>query len=138
MDRRRFLLTSLAGAVAAPLAVEAQQAGKMWRIGVLTPGIAQGGGARIPEFRQRLRELGYIEGQNVTLEYRAADGKAERYPGLAAEMVRLNVDVIVAVGNPAVEAAQKATTSIPIVMNQTSDSVATGFVASLVRLHGWQ
>jgi len=133
MERRTFLRAIGLGVLAVPLTAEAQQAGRIWRIGVLTPGVVQGGGARIPEFRQRLRELDYIEGQNVTLEYRAADGKAERYPGLAAELVRLNVDVIVAVGNPAVEAAQKATTSIPIVMNQTSDPVATGFVGSLAR-----
>ena len=122
---------------AAPLAAEAQ-AGKVWRIGILTPGVVQAGSPspRIAALQQRLRELGYIEGQNVALEFRSGGARVERYPGLAAELVRLEVDVIVAVTNLAIEAAQKATTSIPIVMNQATDPVATGFVASVARPGG--
>ena len=121
--------------LAAPLAAEAQ-AGRAWRIGYLTPAGVESGNPFLPAFRQRLRELGYIKGQNVTLEIRSADGREERYPGLAAELVRLNVDVIVAPSNPAIAAAQNATTSIPIVMLIASDPVATGFVASLARPGG--
>ena len=113
MDRRRFLVTSLAGAFAAPLAAEAQ-AGTGLRIGVLWSA-GEDAAPFIGAFRQGLRELGN-KGQDAALEIRNADGKPERLPGLAAELVRLKVDVILAQSNPAIAAAQKATTSIPIVM----------------------
>jgi len=87
-------------------------------------------------FRQAISELGDVEGQNIAFEIRSADGRPERLPGLAAELVRLKVDVLVASSNVAVAAAQKATTSIPIVMTNTSDPVALGFVASLARPGG--
>jgi len=118
--------------VLAPLAADAQ-AGQVPRIGILAPGAAT---PIIVPFRQALRELGDVEGQNVALEFRSSDGSPERLPGLAAELVRLKVDVIVAVSNLAVAAAQKATTTIPIVMTNTSDPVASGFVASLARPGG--
>ena len=118
---------------AAPLAAAAQP-GRI-RIGYLTAG-EEAESPRNAAFRQRLRELGYVEGQNVALEIRAAAGRLERLPGLAAELVRLKVDIIVANNSPAIEAAQKATTSIPIVMSAATDPVATGFVASLARPGG--
>jgi len=118
-----------------PLAGEAQ-GGKVPRIGMLSTLTAEESAPSIDVFRQGLRELGYVEGQNVALEMRSADAKLERLPGLAAELVALNVDVIVARANPAIAAAQTATTSIPIVMTVASDPVATGFVASLPRPGG--
>jgi len=87
-------------------------------------------------FREGLRELGYVEGQNVAFELRSAEGKVEHLPDLAAELVRLKVDIILASSNQSVEAAQKATTSIPIVMTGTTDPVASGFVSSLARPGG--
>jgi putative ABC transport system substrate-binding protein len=119
--------------LAAPLAAMAQ-AGRV-RIGYLTAG-DEARNPRNAAFRQRLRELGYVEGQDVTLEIRAAAGKLDRLPGLAAELVRLKVDVIVANNSPAIDAARKATTSIPIVMSAATDPVATGFVTSLARPGG--
>src|SRR5262245_54146353 len=117
----------------APSAAQAQ-AGKVWVIGYPSPGAV--GALYLDAFRQRLRELGYVEGQNVRSEIRSAEGKPERYPSLVAELVRLKVDVIVAPSNPVIAAAQKATTSIPIVMVIASDPVATGFVAGLARPGG--
>jgi putative ABC transport system substrate-binding protein len=118
---------------AVPLAAGAQ-AEKVLRIGylVVVAEVGEPGAA----FRQRLRELGYIEGQNVALVIRSADGRSDTFPGLAAELVRLKVDVIVTGTNPGVAAAQKATTSIPIVMTASTDPVASGFVASLARPGG--
>ncbi len=130
---RTALAATLAlGLLAAPLAAPAQQApGKTARIGVL-------GRVSLPfdAFREGLRELGYVEGQNIAIEYRFADGKDERLPGLAAELVRLKVDVIVAVSPPATEAAKQATSTIPIVFPVSGDPVAEGFVASLARPGG--
>ena len=123
----------------APPAAEAQ-AGKVFRIGVLiVSAAAPGPGNPLPSvtaFRQGLRELGYVEGQNVALEIRSTDGRPEKLPDLAAELVRLKVDVIFAPSNPVIAAAQEATTSIPIVMSNASDPVASGFVASLARPGG--
>ena len=108
MDRRRFLLTSLAGAVAPPLAAEGQQAGKIPRIGFLVAASASDPSFErwIEAFRQGLRDLGYVEGRNIVIEYRYADGKYERLPALAAELVRLKVDVIVSHGTPGPLAAK--------------------------------
>ena len=133
MKRRAFFGGVPCGLLAAPLAAEAQ-AGKIWRIGYL-PSAAAENPPRVA-FRQRLRELGYVEGQNVTFEIRSAEGNLERFPALAAELVRLNVDIIVAWGDPASGAAQKATTSIPIVMVAATDPIAAGFVASLAQPGG--
>jgi putative ABC transport system substrate-binding protein len=136
VDRRRFLLTSLAGALAGPLAVEAQQTGKVPRIGALAGATAATYAARFDSFRQGLRELGYVEGQNIAIEYRYAHGKLERLADLAAELVRLNVDVIFAVAAPETAAARQATTSIPIVFAGHGDPVGTGHVASLAKPGG--
>jgi putative tryptophan/tyrosine transport system substrate-binding protein len=136
VDRRRFLLTSLAGAVAAPLAAEAQQAAKVARIGYLSTNLAAN--PHIQEaFRQGLRDLGYVEGRNVVIEYRDAEGKPERLPALAAELVALKVDVIVAAaGNHIALAAKQATRTLPIVFAAASDPVAFGLVTSLARPGG--
>ncbi len=89
--------------------------------------------ARTEAFRQGLRELGYVEGKNIVIEWRSAEGKLDRLPALAAELVRLKVDVIVTGGPTATRAAKEATSTIPIVMTQDSDPVGNGFVASLAR-----
>jgi len=136
MDRRLFLLTSLAGALAAPLAAEAQQAGKVYRIGVLEVVAAVSNAANLSAFKQGLREHGYIEGQNLVIEYRSADGRAERFSDLANELVQLKVDVIVTRGTPAALAAKQATRTIPIVMALSGDPAAEGIVASLARPGG--
>jgi putative tryptophan/tyrosine transport system substrate-binding protein len=136
MDRRRFLLTSLAGALAAPLAAEPQQAGKVSRIGYLSAGALPTYPTFENAFREGLRELGYVEGRNIALEYRWAEGKYERLPELAAELVRLKVDVILAVSTPAAQAAKAATRTIPIVFTLVADPVASGLVSSLARPSG--
>jgi putative ABC transport system substrate-binding protein len=135
MDRRRFLLTSLTGALAAPLAAEAQQAVKVARIGFLATNLAAN--PRLPEaFRQGLRDLGYVEGRNVMVEYRDAEGKLERLPALAAELVALKVDVIVAPGTPQALAAKHTTRTLPIVFTAAGDPVTDGLVTSLARPGG--
>jgi putative tryptophan/tyrosine transport system substrate-binding protein len=138
VDRRRFMLISLAGALAPPLASTAQQAGSLSRIGFLAPGSPSE--PRFPRFlqafRQGLRELGYVEGQNIVVELRWAEGQYDRLPGLAAELVRLKVDVIVAGGPRAIQAAKQATETIPIVMVNVSDPLTMGLVASLARPGG--
>ncbi|HEV3028528.1 MAG TPA: ABC transporter substrate-binding protein, partial [Planctomycetota bacterium] len=135
MDRRGFLGTLAGGLLAAPLTGEAQAAGKVVRIGVLELGSELTSGPQ-EAFRQGLRELGYVEGQNVVLEYRFAEGRAERLPDFAAELVRLRMDVIVAGGTPAPLAAKHATGTIPIVMSSAGDPVGTGLVASLAKPGG--
>jgi ABC-type uncharacterized transport system substrate-binding protein len=124
--------------VSAALSAQAQQATKNARIGFLSP--SSSSDARMKDvleaFRQGLRELGYVEGRTITVEARWADGKYDRLPALAAELVRLRVDVIVAVAAPAIRAAKEATTTIPIVMAVVVDPVATGLVASLARPEG--
>jgi putative tryptophan/tyrosine transport system substrate-binding protein len=118
--------------------VEAQQAKKNAEIGFLHPGLSEGASnPQLEGLRQGLRELGYAEGKNITIEYRFAEGKLERLPDLAAELVRLKVDVIVAAGGtPAILAAKNATSAIPIVFPTVSDPVALGIVASLARPGG--
>ena len=115
---------------------EAQQPAKIPRIGYLTASSLSVNPARIEAFRQGLRELGYIEGKNIVIEWRSSEGKADRLPALAAELVRLKVDVIVTSGPVATRAAKEATTTIPIVMAQDIDPVGSGFVASLARPGG--
>jgi ABC-type uncharacterized transport system substrate-binding protein len=117
-------------------AVEAQQPQKIHRIGVLGATSPATIAARLDAFRQGLRELGYIEGKNIVVEYRYADGKLNRVPALAAEMVRLNVEVILTGGSAATRPAKEATTTIPIVMAQDTDPVGNGFVTSLARPGG--
>lgn len=114
---------------AASFAAEAQNAPKLPRIGVL----AQDQSPELDAFRQGLRELGYVEGQTIAIEWRSADDRPERFSGLAAELVRLKLDVIVAPNNTAVAAASKASATIPVVMVYPSDPVALGFVDSLAR-----
>ena len=121
----------VAGAVA-----EAQQPTKIPRIGYLTAGSLSAQSARIEAFRQGLRELGYAEGKNFVIEYRYAEGKFDRLPELAAELVRLKVDIIVSAGPIVTRAAKEATVTIPIVMAQDADPVGSGFVASLARPGG--
>ena len=135
MERRTFMGLVSGGLLAAPLAAEAQQAGKVWRIGVLSPGPSTGSG--FPALvRQSLRELGYVEGLNLAIEWRDAEGKTERFDDLAAELVRLKVDVIVAIVPAATLAAKRSTASIPIVMVNTPDPVQLGLVVSLGRPGG--
>ena len=136
--RRREFLGMLWGAPAAwPLAARAQTA-KVARIGYLITGALESPETRMNRdaFRLGLTELGYIEGRNIVIEYRAADGKIERLPGLATELVGLKVDLIVALATPAGRAAQQATTTIPIVVTAMGDPVRDGLVASLARPGG--
>jgi putative ABC transport system substrate-binding protein len=115
---------------------QAQQAGKIPRIGWLTGPSLAANSARIEAFRQGLRELGYVEGKNIVVEYRSAEGKLDRLPALAAELVRLKVDIIVSGGLGPTRAAKEATITIPIVMTNDGDPVGTGIVASLARPGG--
>ncbi len=134
ITRRKFVFALGAGALAAPLACFAQpQRSKVARIGLLEAGSASSSVSRREALIAGLRELGYVEGKNIIIEYRWAEGKYERLPGLAAELVQMKVDVIVASSAVAIRAAQQATTTIPIVMVGTSDPVSSGFVASLAR-----
>ena len=133
MDRRAFLGTLAGGLLAEPLAAEAQQAANVARIGWLGFGVRS---ARPEDFLQGLRELGYVEGRNVVIEYRSAEGKLEQLPTLAAELVSLKVDVIVAQSTAAALAAKQATQAIPIVFGAVSDPVGTGLVASFARPGG--
>jgi putative ABC transport system substrate-binding protein len=116
--------------------VQAQQPAGIHRIGILSPSSGSVFPARVEAFRQRLRQLGYVEGKNIFIEYRYAEGKPERVPDLAAELVRLKVDVIVTVGPGATLAAKKASGTIPIVFASASDPVGTGLVSSLARPGG--
>jgi putative ABC transport system substrate-binding protein len=111
-----FILAFALIVIAAPLAVDAQPAGKVYRIGILEAIPAARNAANLDALRKGLRDLGYIEGRNLVLEYRSADGRAERFPDLAAELVRLRVDLIMARGTPATRAAKEATETIPVVM----------------------
>ncbi len=131
----RFALGALLVALSFP--AEAQQPGKVYRIGILAGNSqALGWQAGNAAFQQGLRELGYVEGQNVILEYRYAEGNAARFPELAAELVRSNVDIIVALGHPMALAAKHATKTIPIVMTVPTDPVETGLVESLAHPGG--
>jgi putative tryptophan/tyrosine transport system substrate-binding protein len=135
--RRRELITLLGGAaVAWPLAAWAQQVGKVYRIGLLETIPASQNTANLDALRKGLRALGYIEGQNLSIEYSSADGIAERFPELAAELVRLQVDLIVTRGTPAAQAAKNATATIPVVMAAIGEPLAVGVVAGLARPSG--
>jgi ABC transporter substrate binding protein len=135
MDRRTFL-TTVAGLLAAPRASEAQQAGKVYRVGWLDMRSLSVARPEIEVFTQAMRELGWAEGKNIAFEFRFAENKTERLPELAVEIVRLKVDLIVAVGTPGVQAAKQATTTIPIVMHIVGDPVESGLVSSLARPGG--
>jgi len=126
----------MAAALAAPLASFAQQPAKIARIGFLSAASAQGTETQLQAFRDGLRELGYVEGKNFQLEVRWGEGKLERLPALAAGLVQLQVDIIVAASSPSVVAARQATRTIPIVMPLSSDPVGDGLVASLAHPGG--
>ena len=137
--RRREFIALLGGAAAVsafswPIAARAQQSGKVWRIGVLDTEPAALNAANIAAFRRGLRELGYVEGKNLLIDYRSADGRNERFPELAQELVRDNVDLIATKGTPAVMAAEHASATIPIVMTANADPLQV--VASLAHPGG--
>jgi putative tryptophan/tyrosine transport system substrate-binding protein len=115
---------------------QAQQTGKIFRIGFLDNSTASGMAVLVDAFRQEMRKLGWIEGKNIVIEYRFAEQKNERLPELAADLVRLKIDLIVASGTPSSLAAKRVTTTIPIVMAQAGDPVGSGLVASLARPGG--
>ena len=131
------MVTLILSIFVAPLVAPAQPTGHVHRIGWLSSGFPRPDrDPPVDAFRQGLRDLGYVEGQNLVIVYRGAEGQDERLPALAAELVGLPVEVLVAVGTAATRAAQHATHTIPIVMTGTSDPVAQGFVASLARPEG--
>jgi len=135
IQRRTFMAVVSGGLLAAPLAAEGQQAAKVARIGFLAVNLASA--PHLPEaFRQGLRDLGYVEDRNVVLEYRSAEGKSERLPVLAAELVALKVDVIVVGGTPQALAAKQETKTLPIVFAGAGDPVTSGLVTNLARPGG--
>jgi putative tryptophan/tyrosine transport system substrate-binding protein len=134
--RRRHILAGLLLSFVAPLAAKAQQPGKLPTIGYLGANTPSAESQRIAAFVQRLRELGWIEGRTIAIEVRWAEGRNERFAEIAAEFVRLKVDVIVTAGTAAVVAAKQATSVIPIVFAAVGDPVGTGLVASLARPGG--
>jgi putative ABC transport system substrate-binding protein len=134
ITRRDFIGTLAGSLLAAPHAAAAQQVGKVYRIGFLSPG--PGPSSSTEAFRQGLRELGYVEGRNLSIEYRWAAGKVERLPELAKELVLLKVNIIVASSTPTIEAAKRATSTIPIVMVAVADPVGSGLVDGLARPGG--
>ena len=136
MDRREFTSILTLALLAAPLAAEAQQAGKVYRIGYLAGGSATANPHFLEAFQHGLRELGWVEGQNIVVEYRFAEGRLDRLPDLAAELVRLKVEVIVATPTPAAVAAKSATQTIPIVMRGAGNPDELGLVASLAHPGG--
>ena len=127
-SRRRLIVALGAGGLAAPLNSFAQHQGKVRRIGFLGTGSAAGMAGWVGALRMGLRDLGYVNGSNIAIEYRWADGKYERAPALAAELVRLNVDVLVTHGTPGTRAAKEATKTIPIVMATAGDAVLVGWL----------
>src|SRR5215813_3918721 len=137
MNKRKLVglaLVALLFAVCLP--AEAQQAGKIFRIGFLDSSTASGSAVLVEAFRQELSKLGWIEGKNFTIEYRFGEQKLERLPELAVELVRLKVDVIVVTSTTPALAAKSATVTIPIVMASSADPVGAGLVASLARPGG--
>ena len=138
MDRRAFIGSIAGGVLVVPLGAFAQEQGKVWRIGFFYFGSRQSAldTGRYDAFVQGMHELGYIEGKNIVIETRFGDGKVERVPGLAAELVRLKVDVIVATGSETYSVLRHATTTIPIVVTVTADPVIEGLATSLARPGG--
>jgi putative ABC transport system substrate-binding protein len=137
-NRRKLLIMLGAGALVAPFGSFAQPPGKVWRVGFLSPRHVDflDSDSYYGPFRQGMRDLGYFDGKNLVIEWRSAEGKYERLPGLATELVNLKMDVIVTAGTPATSAAQKATTTIAIVMGSVGDPVGSGFIKSLARPAG--
>jgi len=135
MDRRTFLFVFSLGGMSAPLAANAQPTGKVYRIGYLGAGSATVS-QPLEAFREGLRELGLVEGQNIVIDYRFAEGRFDRLPELAAELVRLRVDVIMAGPTPLAVAAKNATGTIPIVVAGVGDPVELGLIASLAHPGG--
>ena len=131
-----FSILVAAAVLTFPVITEAQQTGKIFRMGILDPSTASGSAVRWEGLRQELSKLGWIEGKNITIEYRFAEQKQERLPELAADLVRLKVDLIVVTSAGPALAAKKATTTIPIVMINIPDPVGLGLVASLARPGG--
>jgi putative ABC transport system substrate-binding protein len=136
MTRVSSVVMLIIALLAAPLAAEAQQAGKMWRIGWLSPPSAATGASELDALREGLRELNYVEGRNLTIEARWADGNPEQLPQLAQALVELQVDGICPAGTPATLAAKQATMKIPIVFGRAAFPERTGLVASLARPGG--
>ena len=134
LERRAFMAVIAGGLLAAPLVTEAQQAAKVARIGYLTTNLAEN--PQQEAFLQGLSDLGYIESRNLVIEYRSAEGKLERFSALAAELVALKVDVIVAASTPPALAAKQATRTIPVVFAAAADAVASGLVTSLAQPGG--
>jgi putative ABC transport system substrate-binding protein len=133
VDRRAFLWAVTGGLLAPPLAAEAQPPRTVYRIGVLEMVDAASNSANLAAFRQGLTAFGYVDRAHYTIEYRSADHRTERLPGLAAELIRLKVDVIVTRGSPAALVAKEATGTIPIVMASSGDPLRDGIVANLDR-----
>lgn len=137
MDRRTFIGCAAGGLLAVPFAAEAQQPTPILaRIGFLGVGSASGSASRVEGLRQGLRDRGYVEGRTISIDFRWADGNYAALPGLADELVRLPIDVLVAQGAPGSRAAKQATATIPIVMTAAGDAVATGLVGDLARPGG--
>ncbi len=137
MTTRRAFIGTLAGSLlASPLVTRAQQAAKVYRVGYLTAGPVTANPRNLEAFRQGLRELGWVEGQNIVIEYRSAEGRLDRLPELAAELVRLKVDVIAASPTPTALAAKKATATVPVVGVSLTEPVGLGLIASLARPGG--
>jgi putative ABC transport system substrate-binding protein len=136
VDRRAFISTVTGGLLTLPLAAEAQQAGKVYRVAFLGSTSPSGYANQMEAFRGGLRDLGYVEGQNLVIGFRWAQGKYERLPELAAQLVRLKPDVLVTHGPPGTLAAKRATDTIPIVLGVIGEAVAIGAVESLARPGG--
>jgi ABC-type uncharacterized transport system substrate-binding protein len=136
IDRRTFVRLVSSGLAIESLRASAQQAGKIYRIGYLAPGSSAGGLAFVEQFREGLRELGWIEGRNVVIEYRFAEGRYDRLPALAADLVRLKVDIIAAIATTAAVAAKNATGTIPIVLMVAVNPLELGLITSVARPGG--
>jgi putative ABC transport system substrate-binding protein len=134
--RRREFIKVLSGAAAWPIAVRAQPAGKVYRIGVLETIPQALNAPNLDALRRGLRARGYVEGNNLLIEYRSADGRADRFPGVATELIRLGVDLLVTRGTPAAQAAKNATATIPIVMAAIGEPLGVGVVATLAHPGG--
>jgi putative ABC transport system substrate-binding protein len=133
MKRRHFIKVVSGMAMACPLALHAQPLARVARIGFLGSASASGSAKSVEALRTGLRDLGYVEGKNMVIEFRWAEGRYDRLSALVAELIRLKVDLIVTHGTPGTRAAKKATSTIPIVMAISGDAIATGLVASLAR-----
>ena len=136
MSRKIFIWLLATNFLATVSFAEAQQPGRMFKLGMLLPGSPSSEARSLEALHQRLRELGYVEGKNLTIEYRYAEGRLETLPALADELVRLKVDVIVTSSGPAIQAAKNATKTIPIVFGSAADPVGGGLVASLAKPGG--